>query len=154
MQDIIDTLFTLNFRGFIYTLFVLMACIIAIYEITMKFVKMINEIRIKRNKQMVEANAVQDLEIGKIRSRVELIESDIKASKKSHQLIMRGILLKDGLAFLQRGSVTHEELNLWLLQWDCYHYDLGGNGDLDAIKKKICRLPFDIQVDTEGDEEE
>lgn len=48
---------------------------------------------------------------------------------------------KDGKAYLQRGSITAEELEDLINTHKVYHDVLKGNGFLDSLMEKVKRLP-------------
>ena len=63
--------------------------------------------------------------------------------------LMQDRLEHVALAYLSRGSITHDEYKNWNRGHYIYHELLGGNGDLDPLKKAIEEL--DIQFNHKGE---
>lgn len=53
---------------------------------------------------------------------------------------------KDGKAYLQRGSITAEELEDLINTHKVYHDVLKGNGFLDSLMEKVKRLPVKTET--------
>lgn len=76
-----------------------------------------------------------------------IINAIITHSKAYNSLLEANrILMKDrikhlGNSYIQRGSITSEELQDLHEMHECYH-DLGGNGFLDAIMNNVNHLPL------------
>lgn len=54
---------------------------------------------------------------------------------------MYNSIKKDGKEYLQRGSITSEELGDLIQTHIVYHDVLGGNGFLDSLMEKVKQLP-------------
>ena len=63
--------------------------------------------------------------------------------------LMQDRLEHVALAYLSRGSISHDESKNWNRGHYIYHELLGGNGDLDPLKKAIEEL--DIQFNHKGE---
>jgi len=76
-----------------------------------------------------------------------IINAIITHSKSYNSLLEANrILMKDrikhlGNSYIQRGSITSEELQDLHEMHECYH-NLGGNGFLDTIMSNVNRLPL------------
>lgn len=70
---------------------------------------------------------------------------DIKKTLDNLTIAMRtqmyNSIKKDGKAYLQRGSITTEELEDLVNTHKVYHDVLAGNGFLDSLMEKVKRLP-------------
>ena len=71
------------------------------------------------------------------------------ARKKSNDGVRAGMkmLLYDrikhlGIAYISRGSITTDELEDLTEMHRIYHYDLDGNGFLDALMNSVNKLPI------------
>lgn len=63
--------------------------------------------------------------------------------------LMQDRLEHVALAYLSKGEITHDEYKNWNRGHYIYHELLGGNGDLDPLKKAIEEL--DIQFNHKGE---
>lgn len=76
-----------------------------------------------------------------------IINAIVTHSKAYNSLLEANrILMKDrikhlGNSYIQRGSITSEELQDLHEMHECYH-DLGGNGFLDTIMSNVNHLPL------------
>lgn len=63
--------------------------------------------------------------------------------------LMQDRLEHVALAYLSKGSITHDEYKNWSRGHYIYHELLGGNGDLDPLKKAL--EDMDLSINRKGE---
>ena len=64
-----------------------------------------------------------------------ILKNDIRTQK---QTIMNQFLIK----YIEQGWIYEDELEDIIIMHECYHNDLGGNGYLDELMKRVKSLPI------------
>lgn len=54
--------------------------------------------------------------------------------------LMQDRLEHVALAYMAKGTITHDEWKNWNKGHYIYHELLGGNGDLDPLKEALCKM--------------
>lgn len=89
--------------------------------------------------RLQEADARQDAEYGE---RLDRLERQMEAVAKANKLMMLDRILHIGLGHIEKGEITLEERRRLHEMHDCYHNDLGGNGDANLIMAAVDALPL------------
>ena len=75
------------------------------------------------------------------RKRIKDLEDDITAQSKAMRFILLDRILTLGQSYIDAGEISYDERRRFHMMHDCYHNDLGGNGDADLIVKAVDALP-------------
>lgn len=75
------------------------------------------------------------------KKRIKDLEDDIAAQSKAMRFILLDRILTLGQSYIDAGEISYDERRRFHMMHDCYHNDLGGNGDADLIVKAVDALP-------------
>lgn len=85
-----------------------------------------------------------DRQIGEALDKLDKLDKQITASCNSSKFVMKD-MIKDTVAkHIEAGGVSFADRSQVHDMWNIYHYELGGNGDLDAIMEIFDELPIKI----------
>lgn len=76
------------------------------------------------------------------KKRIKDLEDNIDAQSKAMRFILLDRILTLGQGYIDVGEISYDERRRFHLMHDCYHNDLGGNGDADLIVKAVDELPL------------
>lgn len=76
------------------------------------------------------------------RRRIKDLEDEIAAQSKAMRFILLDRVLTLGQSYIDIGEISYDERRRFHMMHDCYHNDLGGNGDADLIVKAVDALPL------------
>ena len=65
--------------------------------------------------------------------------------------LLQDRLEQQALAYLEKGSISYEELRSWNRGHHIYHDLLGGNGDLNGLKDQLRSLFYGSEEETKHD---
>ena len=74
------------------------------------------------------------------RKRIKDLEDEIAAQSKAMRFMLLDRILTLGQSYIDAGEITYDERRRFHMMHDCYHNDLGGNGDADLIVKAVDAL--------------
>lgn len=74
------------------------------------------------------------------RKRIKDLEDGIAAQSKAMRFILLDRILTLGQSYIDAGEISYDERRRFHRMHDCYHNDLGGNGDADLIVKAVDAL--------------
>lgn len=133
----INELFNLDWHGFVYTLFLIMASIIAIFKIVDEFIKLIRKLRHLPNPK----NDEQDKEIEAIKSRQDNLEQSLNLIKENVMVATWDRIVHFGMNYVTRGHISYAEKDIFLAQSKTYKR-CGGNGHLIGFIPHVENLPY------------
>ena len=90
-------------------------------------------------KELKEADQLQDEEYGE---RLNRLEKQMEAVVKANKLMMLDRILHLGINYIDAGEITLEDRRRLHEMHDCYHNDLGGNGDANLVMEGVDSLPL------------
>ena len=61
--------------------------------------------------------------------------------------LLQDRLEQQALTYLEKGSISYEELRSWNRGHHIYHDLLGGNGDLDGLREELKRLLYETEAE-------
>ena len=65
--------------------------------------------------------------------------------------LLQDRLEQQALTYLEKGSISYEELRSWNRGHHIYHDLLGGNGDLNGLKEELKHLLYKAEEDAKHD---
>ena len=68
-----------------------------------------------------------------------------RSLETANRLILKDRIKHLGKSYIQRGSITIDELKDLHEMHECYHNELKGNGFLDTLMSEIDRLPKEVE---------
>lgn len=78
----------------------------------------------------------------KIENRLKNLEMKIEAQSEALKLIMLDRILWLGQNYIQKGEISYDDRRRFHAMHECYHIELGGNGDADLIVAGVDELPL------------
>lgn len=141
-MESVNNLLNMDWRGFIYATFLLMASLIAIHEVCVKFSTMVKKLyyRIKGLDPNPKNNE-QDAEIEKIKERQENFENALNLIKENMMISTWDRIVHFGLNYISDGHISYAEKDIFLSQSRSYK-KCGGNGHLIKFVPMVEALPY------------
>lgn len=91
-----------------------------------------------------ETNSKQSGDLQEISNLLKELQKDIKTNdevtRKALRLLFGDRIHQLALSYIEKGEITFEEKQSLTHMWECYHYDLKGNGTYNDLMSQVSRL--------------
>lgn len=132
----INNLFELDWRGFIYSAFLIMASLIALHKVVTEFIALC-----KRGFKRVDKNNNQDIEIEALKTRFGSLEATIKILLEAYKVLNWDRIMHFGMNYIKQGYVLMADKDCLLQMVELYKL-CGGNGHLKYYVPILEALPI------------
>ena len=89
--------------------------------------------------QQLDNQSAKDQEI---LATISIIEDNVSKSIVSNRILFKDRIKHLALKYVQEGEVDYTDREALHEMWKLYHYELGGNGDLDSLMELLDSLPL------------
>lgn len=141
LANAVENLWTIDYKNVMVSIFVIMASVIAIYELVTRFAKMIHTIKSKQDNPIDTLRQQGYDELDKVKKRQEDFEAKLDAIRNAEMIILWDRLMHFGMQYIKRGHISYAEEDVIMKQYEAYHVT-GGNGHLEQFIKRIKKLPY------------
>lgn len=104
--------------------------------------KLEDEKKEDRLKDIEDLLSENKLSIQRVEELVTQLESKLQIALYSDRVVLKDRIKFIALSYLKRGYISMEDKHNLNEMWHIYHFDLGGNGDLDDIMHMVEDLPL------------
>lgn len=96
------------------------------------------------SKSIQTQNEKYDELLEKLSEHITLLETSLNKLTISNKLLLKDRIEYIALSYIEKGKISYSARKNLHDLWDVYHYEFGGNGDLDDIMSRIDHLPLDL----------
>lgn len=154
----VNNILNLDWRGFIYVVFLIMVSLIAIHKVCVEFASLVKKLYYKvKGLDPNPKNKEQDAEIEKVKAKQEEFENALALIKENMMIATWDRIVHFGLNYIRDGHISYAEKDIFMSQAKSYK-KCGGNGHLVKFVPMVEALPFtedlteDARIEIENDE--
>ncbi len=77
-----------------------------------------------------------------LEKRLETLSTQLAAVAKAERVVLLDRILYLGQSYIDKGEISYDDRKRFHDMHNCYHTDLGGNGDADLVVEGVDELPL------------